>query len=104
VIYRAARWQTERHDLPIAFSENGLCHTDFVQRGGTVHDPQRIDFMHRNPSAIERAIADGAPVCGCFYWSIVDDFERAEGYKDRFGLAHVDRQTQVRTPKDSFHG
>ncbi|MCF3652258.1 GH1 family beta-glucosidase [Synoicihabitans lomoniglobus] len=102
-IYWAARWQTERYNLPIVFSENGFCNTDFVQLDGKVHDPQRIDFVTRYLDAVSRAIADGADVGGYFYWSILDNFEWAEGYKDRFGLVHVDYETQVRTPKDSFY-
>ena len=101
-IYWAARWQTERYQLPIVFSENGFCNTDFVHRDGQVHDPQRIEFLHHYLSAVGRAIGDGADVRGYFYWSILDNFEWAEGYKDRFGIVHVDYQTQVRTPKDSF--
>jgi len=101
-IYWAARWQTERYQLPIVFSENGLCNTDFVHLDGKVHDPQRIDFLTRYLGAVDRAIGDGADVRGYFYWSILDNFEWAEGYKDRFGLVHVDYPTQVRTPKDSY--
>ncbi len=100
--YWAARFQTGRYKLPLVFSENGFCNTDFVHLDGAVHDPQRIDFMARYLNAIRRAIDDGAPVEGYFYWSILDNFEWMEGYKDRFGLVHVDYQTQKRTPKDSF--
>ena len=101
-IYWAARWQSERYGLPVVFTENGFCNTDFVHLDGAVHDPQRIDFMTRYLGEIERAITDGANVGGYFYWSILDNFEWAEGYKDRFGLVHVDYTTQKRTPKDSF--
>jgi beta-glucosidase len=101
--YWAARFQTERYKLPIVFSENGYCNTDFVHLDGKVHDPQRIDFLHRYLRGIERAVNEGVPVAGYFYWSILDNFEWAEGYKDRFGLVHVDYQTQKRTPKDSAH-
>ena len=59
--------------------------------------------MHRYLSAMERSIDEGSHVAGYFYWSILDNFEWAEGYKDRFGLIHVDYKTQVRTPKDSYH-
>jgi beta-glucosidase len=48
-------------------------------------------------------VSEGIPVEGYFYWSILDNFEWAEGYKDRFGLVHVDYQTQRRTPKDSAY-
>ncbi len=100
--YWAAKFQTERYGLPLVFSENGYCNTDFVHLDGAVHDPQRIDFMARYLGGIKRAIDDGVPVDGYFYWSIMDNFEWMEGYKDRFGLVHVDYQTQKRTPKDSF--
>lgn len=101
--YWSARFQTERYGLPFVFSENGYCNTDFVHLDGQVHDPQRIDFMRRYFGAIRRAADEGVPVAGYFYWSILDNFEWAEGYKDRFGLVHVDYQTQKRTPKDSAY-
>jgi len=88
--YWSARFQTERYGLPFVFSENGYCQTDFVQLDGRVHDPQRIDFMTRYLRAVRRAVDEGVPVTGYFYWSMMDNFEWAEGYKDRFGLVHVD--------------
>jgi len=100
--YWAARFQTERYGRPLVFSENGYCNTDFVHRDGRVHDPQRVDFLARYLGAIRRAVDEGVPVAGYFYWSLLDNFEWAEGYKDRFGLVHVDFQTQKRTPKDSY--
>ncbi|HEX2854374.1 MAG TPA: GH1 family beta-glucosidase [Opitutaceae bacterium] len=102
-LYWAARFQHERYKLPLVFTENGICNTDFVQLDGKVHDPQRIDFLTRYLRAIRRARNDGVPVNGYFYWSILDNFEWSEGYKDRFGLVHVDYQTQKRTPKDSAY-
>ena len=102
-LYWAARFQTERYGLPIVFSENGLCNTDFVHLDGKVHDPQRIDFLARYLGGLKRAVNEGVPISGYFYWSILDNFEWIEGYKDRFGLVHVDYQTQKRTPKDSYH-
>lgn len=102
-LYWAARFQTERYALPIVFSENGFCGNDFVHRDGKVHDPQRIEFLVRYLGSLRRAVTEGFPVHGYFYWSLLDNFEWAEGYKDRFGLIHVDYQTQRRTPKDSFH-
>ena len=102
-LYWAARFQTERYHLPLVFSENGFCNTDFVHLDGRVHDPQRIDFLARYLGGVHRAVKEGVPVAGYFYWSILDNFEWVEGYKDRFGLVHVDYQTQKRTPKDSAH-
>lgn len=101
--YWAARFQSDRYKLPVVFTENGFCNTDFVHLDGKVHDPQRIDFIHRYLRSIGRAIDDGAKVGGYFYWSIMDNFEWREGYKDRFGLIHVDYQTQQRTLKDSAY-
>jgi len=100
--YWAAHFLHERYRLPVVFTENGFCNTDFVQLDGGVHDPQRIDFMARYLGAIRRAGAEGVPIGGYFYWSLLDNFEWKEGYKDRFGLVHVDYQTQKRTPKDSY--
>jgi beta-glucosidase len=100
--YWASRFLHERYKLPVVFTENGFCNTDFVQLDGKVHDPQRIDFMARYLSRLRRAADEGIPVAGYFYWSILDNFEWKEGYKDRFGLVHVDYETQKRTPKDSF--
>jgi beta-glucosidase len=102
-LYWAARFQTERYKLPIVFSENGYCNTDFVHLDGKVHDPQRIDFLARYLGKLKRAADEGVPLAGYFYWSILDNFEWCEGYKDRFGLVHVDYQTQKRTPKDSYY-
>lgn len=101
--YWAARFQHERYGQPVVFTENGFCNTDFVHLDGKVPDAQRIDFMTRYLAAIQRACAEGIPVAGYFYWSVMDNFEWSEGYKDRFGLIHIDYQTQVRTPKESFH-
>ena len=76
------------------------CH-DWVQLDGRVHDPNRIDFMKRYLRELHRSIQDGAEVMGYMYWSVLDNFEWADGYDKRFGLVHVDYQTQERTIKDS---
>ena len=74
---------------------------DWVGLDGRVRDGQRIDFTRRYLLELEKAIADGTEVDGYFHWSIMDNFEWGEGYTKRFGLIHVDYQTQVRTLKDS---
>ena len=79
----------------------GLSSHDWVALDGRVHDPQRIDFMHRHLLELEKAIGDGADVRGYFHWSLMDNFEWARGYFDRFGLIHVDYESQKRTVKDS---
>ena len=95
------RFVTERYHLPVYISENGLSCQDKVFLDGKVHDPQRIDFLTRYLRALSRAIAAGADVRGYFQWSLIDNFEWAEGYNQRFGLVYVDYQTGARIPKDS---
>lgn len=95
------RFLYERYGKPIYITENGMANTDWVARDGKVHDPQRIDFTARYLQQLRQAITDGAEVGGYFYWSIMDNFEWAHGYKQRFGLVHVDYTTQQRTLKDS---
>ncbi len=85
-----------------SITENGLATRDQVFLDGKVHDPQRIDFMHRYLAELGRAIKDGVPVTGYYAWSLLDNFEWADGYKQRFGLVYVDYQNQKRVPKDSF--
>ena len=91
----------ERYKLPIVITENGMSNCDWVALDGGVHDGARIDYLHRHLRALRKAISEGADVRGYFQWSIMDNFEWAEGYKHRFGLIHVDFGTQKRTLKDS---
>jgi beta-glucosidase len=102
-LYWGAKFFAERYQKPIYITENGLSMRDWVSLDGKVHDPGRIDFLTRYLSALRRAIDHGANVAGYFQWSILDNFEWAEGYRERFGLIHVDYQTQKRTLKDSAH-
>jgi len=100
-LYWAPKFLADRYKLPIVVTENGLSCADWVSLDGGVHDPTRIDFLHRYLLALHQAIEDGADIRGYFQWSIMDNFEWAEGYKHRFGLIHVDFETQARTLKDS---
>lgn len=100
-LYWGPRFLAEHYKLPIYITENGMSNCDAVSLDGRVHDPQRIDFLQRYLLALRRAAADGVDVRGYFHWSIMDNFEWAEGYKHRFGLIHVDYQTQKRILKDS---
>lgn len=97
------RFLHERYKLPVIITENGVSLADWVSLDGAVHDSQRIDFMQRYLGELEKAIDDGADIRGYFHWSIMDNFEWAEGYRQRFGLVHVDYETQARTPKDSAY-
>jgi beta-glucosidase len=100
-LYWGPRFLHERYGLPIVVTENGLACFDIVSVDGAVHDPVRIDFLTRYLRALSRAITDGTKVTGYFQWSLLDNFEWAEGYRHRFGLVYVDYQTQARIPKDS---
>ena len=102
-LYWGPRFLQERYKIPVYITENGLGCMDWVALDGQVHDPQRIDFLTRYQRELKRAIADGVDVRGYFHWSIMDNFEWNEGYKQRFGLVYVDYQTQKRVPKDSFY-
>lgn len=93
----------ERYQLPVVLTENGISLADAPSLDGGVHDPVRIDFLDRHLEQLSLAIDDHAEVSGYFHWSILDNFEWAEGYQQRFGLVHVDYASQQRTPKDSAY-
>lgn len=90
-----------RYGLPMYITENGLSCNDKIYLDGKVHDPDRIDFLHRYLRELSKGIEDGAPVGGYLQWSFLDNFEWSEGYNERFGLIYVDYRTCERTPKDS---
>ncbi len=87
--------------LPLMITENGSAWDDVVDAEGAVHDPERVAFLLRHLAAMTAAIERGADVRGYFAWSLMDNFEWARGYAQRFGLVHVDYDTQRRTVKDS---
>ncbi|MEZ6243324.1 MAG: GH1 family beta-glucosidase [Phycisphaerales bacterium] len=101
-LYWGTKLLAERYKLPLYMTENGLASMDWVAQDGTVPDHGRIDFLSRYIGALERAAAEGVDIRGYFHWSIMDNFEWAEGYRMRFGLVHVDYETQKRTPKASY--
>ncbi|MFI9554532.1 GH1 family beta-glucosidase [Nonomuraea endophytica] len=87
--------------IDLYITENGAAFADLVSSGGAVHDPERIDYLERHISACAEAVNRGVPLKGYFAWSLLDNFEWAHGYGQRFGIVHVDFDTQKRTPKDS---
>lgn len=89
-------------NLPIYVTENGMANADHLANGA-VADPVREDYLFAHLAATKQAIAEGANVKGFFYWSLLDNYEWAEGYEKRFGLVHVDFDTLARTPKSSYH-
>jgi beta-glucosidase len=72
-----------------------------VTPDGRVEDTQRRHYLMRHLGALRQAVQTGVPVKGYFAWSLVDNFEWAEGYQKRFGLVHIDYETQQRRLKDS---
>jgi beta-glucosidase len=85
----------------IIVTENGAAFDDEVNPDGVVEDAERISFLREHLVAARAALQAGVPLAGFFAWSLLDNFEWAEGYSKRFGLVHVDFATQTRTPKES---
>ncbi|MBV8931054.1 MAG: family 1 glycosylhydrolase, partial [Kutzneria sp.] len=89
------RLRDDYGDVPMIVTENGGVFDD------ASHDRGRVRFLHDHLVAMHRAIERGVPVIGYFHWSLLDNFEWSMGYGPRFGLVHVDYETQTRTVKDS---
>ena len=86
----------------LAVTENGAAYDDPPVVDGRVADEDRRAYLEAHLRACHAAIAEGVPLTGYLAWSLMDNFEWAEGYSKRFGLVHVDFDTQVRTPKASY--
>ena len=84
-------------------TENGCSYGDGPDERGVVNDRRRIDFYRGYLAAVHRAIEDGADVRGYHAWSLLDNFEWAEGYEQRFGIVWVDFATGRRIVKQSGH-
>jgi beta-glucosidase len=100
---RVLTWVKERYgNPPVYVTENGAAFFDPpCLDGDRVADPLRADYIRRHLAAVHAAIAHGVDVRGYFVWSLLDNFEWTHGYSKRFGIVHVDFETQTRTPKDS---
>ncbi|MGA7269939.1 MAG: GH1 family beta-glucosidase [Acidimicrobiia bacterium] len=101
-------WMLKRVDadyppVPLLITENGAAYHDEVSADGSVHDTERARYLQLHLAAVADAISEGVDVRGYFAWSLLDNFEWAEGYSKRFGLVRVDYETQERTIKDSGH-
>ncbi|BDI23695.1 GH1 family beta-glucosidase [Herbiconiux sp. L3-i23] len=88
-------------ELPIYITENGSAYADIVSEDGSVDDLERTDYLQKHLAACADAVERGLPLQGYFVWSLMDNWEWAWGYSRRFGIVHVDYDTQVRTPKTS---
>jgi len=83
----------------IYITENGASSADVIAPDGHVWDTDRVMYLRNYLTQLQRAVGDGVPVKGYFLWSLLDNFEWADGYEKRFGITYVDFQTQKRTPK-----
>ena len=96
-----ARFAREYPVPPIYITENGAAFADKVSPDGGVHDPRRINYLREHFTQARLAMDDGVDLRGYFVWSLLDNFEWANGYSKRFGLIYVDYATQQRIVKDS---
>ena len=93
----------EDYDLPPTYvTEGGVALSDQLV-DGAVHDDERRDYLAQHFAAASDALAAGVPLSGYFIWSLMDNFEWAHGYSQRFGLVWTDYATQTRILKDSAH-
>lgn len=89
-------------DLPIYVTENGMAGNDKIV-GAEIDDAERWNFIQSHLGEVRHAMDKGCNVQGYFYWSLLDNYEWAFGYDKRFGLVHVDFETQERSPKQSYY-
>ena len=95
-------WVRKRYgELPLYITENGAAFYDPPVADGTLEDPLRVDYLRRHLHAAREAMRRGVDLRGYFVWSLLDNFEWALGYAKRFGIIHVDFETQKRTMKSS---
>jgi beta-glucosidase len=100
-LYFGPKFLYERYHRPIILSENGTCFADKLI-SGKVADPFREDYLKSHLLALGKAVEEGVPVKGYFYWSFLDNLEWANGFGPRFGLVYCDYSSGKRYPKDSF--
>jgi beta-glucosidase len=96
-------WIKQRYgDIPQYITENGAAFFDPpVAEGGRIDDPLRVDYYRKHIEAAAAALRHGVDLRGYFAWSLLDNMEWSLGYSKRFGIVHVDFDSQVRTPKAS---
>jgi beta-glucosidase len=103
-LYKVLSWVKEAYgDIPIYITENGACYEDELTADGRVHDAKRVDYYKKHFIQCHRLIESGVPLKGYFAWSLLDNFEWAEGYNKRFGIVYTNYETLERYPKDSFY-
>lgn len=103
-MYWAPKFLYRKYGKKVYITENGLSLPDYIFSDGKVHDTYRTEYLKNYLSELRRAANDReTEVAGYFHWSLMDNFEWAEGYKQRFGLIYVDYNTMKRVPKDSYY-
>lgn len=90
-------------DLPLYITENGAAYDDTLLDNGDIPDEERRDYLDKHLTACVEAVSLGLPLKGYFLWSLMDNFEWSWGYTKRFGIVHVNYDTQDRTIKRSGH-
>lgn len=102
-LYWGVRFLYERYKMPIYITENGMACHDQISADGRVHDSNRIDFLDKYLSCLQRAADEGNDIRGYFLWTFLDNFEWEKGYNERFGIVYVDYESQKRIVKDSAY-
>lgn len=92
-------WSAEHGAKELYITENGCSSADVLAPDGHVYDTDRVMYLRNYMTQLHRATSEGAPVKGYFLWSLLDNYEWADGYEKRFGITYVDFKTQKRTPK-----
>lgn len=101
IMYWGPKFFYEKYHKPIYITENGMSNNDWIDENQQINDSQRIDFLSKYLKQLHRACEEKIPILGYFHWSIMDNYEWAEGYRERFGLIYVDYASQKRMIKAS---
>ncbi len=100
-LYWGPKFLYERYHKDILITENGMACCDYPAPDGAIHDGERIAFLDKYISNLQKAADEGVAIMGYFHWSYCDNFEWTDGYTKRFGLVYVDYPSLKRTIKDS---
>ncbi|MBU9712882.1 GH1 family beta-glucosidase [Evansella tamaricis] len=101
--YKVLKYISEQYgNIPIYITENGSCYND-EPINGVVKDEGRINYLQQHLVSLQRSMESGVNIKGYTSWSLLDNFEWAEGYTMRFGLVHVNYRTLERTKKESYY-
>jgi len=103
-LYDILAYVHQHYEVPALYiTENGAAFDDRLEEDGCVHDERRVRYLQEHFRQAERAVQAGIPLKGYFVWTLMDNFEWAEGYRRRFGIVYTDFDSQRRIVKDSGH-